>query len=133
MASPIRAYARALYEAAEDKKKPEIKNLVDNFLKLLKEKNQLSRVKEIILEIENLDDKEHGCLRAEVTSAIRLEETAIKKLEKFLHNRTGAKEIMWEKKIDKEILGGVILKFQDTVLDLSLAGTLKALAEEIKK
>jgi len=133
MASPIRAYARALYEAAEDKKKPEIKNLVENFMKLLKEKNQLSRISEIMSEIENLDDKEHHRIRAEVTSAIRLDEVTIKKLEKFLYKRTGAKEIIWEKKVDKQILGGVILKFQDTVLDLSLAETLEALTLEIKK
>jgi F0F1-type ATP synthase delta subunit len=40
---------------------------------------------------------------------------------------------VWNKKIDKEILGGVILKFQDTILDLSMAGRIEALAEEIKK
>lgn len=133
MASPIRAYARALYEAAEDQKKPEVKKLVENFLKLLQEKNQLSRITEIISEIETIDDKEHYRLRAEVTSAIRLDESTVKKLEKFLHKRTGAKEIIWEKKIDKQVLGGVILKFQDTVLDLSLAETLEALTLEIKK
>lgn len=133
MATSIRAYARALYEATEDKKKPEVKTLVENFLQLLQEKNQLSYLNEIITEIEQVDDKEHHRLRAEVTSAIRLDEAVITKLEKFLHKRTGAKEILWEKKIDKSILGGVILKFQDTVLDLSLAETLEALAEEIKK
>ena len=133
MVTSIRAYARALYEAADDKKKPEIKKLVDNFLHLLQEKNQLSYVNEIITEIEQVDDIEYHRLRAEVTSAIRLDESTVKKLEKFLHKRTGAKEIVWEKKIDKNILGGVILKFQDTVLDLSLAETLEALALEIKK
>lgn len=133
MASPIRAYARALYEAAEDQKRSEVKKLVENFLKLLQEKNQLSRITEIISEIETIDDKEHYRLRAEVTSAIRLDESTVKKLEKFLHKRTGAKEIIWEKKIDKQVLGGVILKFQDTVLDLSLAETLEALTLEIKK
>lgn len=133
MAPPIRAYARALYEAAEDQKKPEIKILVDNFLKLLQEKNQLSQITEIITEIETLDNKVHHRIQVEVTSALRLDETTIKKLEKFIHHRTGAKEVIWEKKIDKDILGGVILKFQDTVLDMSLAETLEALAEEIKK
>ncbi len=133
MASPIRAYARALYEAAEDQKKPELKTLVDNFLKLLQEKNQLSLIKEIVAEIETIDNNLHLRIPAEVTSALRLEETTIKKLEKFIHQRTGAKEVIWEKKIDKNILGGIILKFQDTVLDMSLAETLEALVEEIKK
>ena len=133
MALATRAYARALYEAALDKKKPEIKSLVINFLQLLKEKNGLSRIEEILSQIEEIDDTENHRLRAEVTSASRLDEASLGKLESFLHKRTGAKEVVWEKKIDKKVLGGVILKFQDTILDLSLAGRIEALAEEIKK
>lgn len=133
MASSIRAYAQALYEAVEDKKKPEIKILVDNFLKLLQEKNQLSQISEIVAEIETIDNKAHHRIQAEVISALHLDEGTINKLEKFIHERTGAREVIWEKKIDKNILGGVILKFQDTVLDISLAGILETLADEIKK
>jgi F-type H+-transporting ATPase subunit delta len=133
MTSLIHSYARALYEASLDQKKPEIKKLVENFLKLLQEKNQLSRLEQILSEIEVIDDKEHHRVQAEVTSALYLDEVIIKKLEKFVHQRTGAKEVIWEKKIDKNILGGVIIKFQDTVLDLSMLESLEALAEEIKK
>jgi F-type H+-transporting ATPase subunit delta len=133
MASPIRAYAQALYEASVDQKKPEIKKLVENFLKLLQEKNQLSRIEEVVSEIEVIDNKVNHRIQAEVTSALHLDEVTIKKLEKFVHQRTGAKEVIWEKKIDKNILGGVIIKFQDTVLDLSMLESLEALAEEIKK
>ena len=133
MATALRAYARALYEAVEGKKKPEVKTLVTNFLQVLKEKNQLSKINEIISEIEKIDDMENHRIQAEIISATRLDEAVMKKIEKILQKRTGAKEIVWEKKIDKQILGGVILKFQDSILDLSLATRINALAAEIKK
>ncbi len=133
MATALRAYARALYEAVDGQKKSEVKNLVTNFLQVLKEKNQLSKVNEIISELEKIDDLENHRLPVEVISATKLDEAVMKKLEKVLQKRTGAKEIIWEKKIDKQVLGGVILKFQDTILDLSLAARINALAAEIKK
>jgi F-type H+-transporting ATPase subunit delta len=133
MATTIRAYAQALYEAAEDKKKPAIKELVDNFLRVLKEKNQLSKVEAIISELGLIDDRTHQRLQVEVTSAFTLEEKTLHTLEKFLQKKTGAMEIVWNKNIDKTILGGVLLKFEDTVIDISLSQAIETLTEDIKK
>lgn len=133
MTTTIRAYAQALYEAAEEKKKPDLKEIVDNFLRVLKEKNQLSKVEDIISELGLIDDRTHQRLQVDVTSAFPLDEKTLHTLEKFLQKKTTMKEIVWNKKIDTTILGGVLLKFEDTVIDVSLSQAIEALTEDIKK
>lgn len=133
MTFALTAYSKALYEAAAGKSKAQVKDLVDNFLTVLKEKNALSKVQDVITEIEKLDDTAEGVIRARVTSAHRLEETTLNKFEKMIRQRTGAKAVVWEKAVDKDVLGGVILQYGDTIMDMSLANTVTELAKEISR
>lgn len=133
MTPSIKQYAQALYQAAADKKKSEIVALIDSTLQLLKEKNLLSHAQELITEVEKLDNEAHGRLKATVRSAEKLDETMLRRLGKMISERTGAKEIIWEKEVDKKILGGVVIEYGDTVLDLSLAARLDSLVETINK
>lgn len=133
MALSLRPYVRALYEAADGKSKAEVRELMDNFVELLKEKQSLGRLQEVITEVERLDDEASGRLRASLTTAHRLDEETMLKIERALKRRTDAKEIVWEKEVNHDLLGGAIIRYGDTVLDMSLAQRLNALAEEIKK
>ena len=131
MAFPIRNYARALYEASIGKTKAEVAELVVRTLTIMKEKSSLSKTAALIAEVERLDDIASDRLRASVESAHRLDDDMIEKLEKVLHHRTGAKEIIWEKHVDKALLGGVIVRYGDTILDMSLVSRVQALKETI--
>ncbi len=133
MALSIKPYARALFEAAAGKTKQEVGILVSGILKQLSEKRLLNRMNELTAEIERLDDAENGRLRARLTSAHRLDESTVAKLERVLKHRTGAKEIAWEKHVDQSLFGGVVIRYGDIVLDLSLATSVEQLAVEIKK
>lgn len=133
MAFPIRAYARALYESAEGKTREHIGEMVAQVLKQLRDHSSLGRSDELIAEIERLDDQAHGRLRARVTSAHKLDESALAQLEKKMKAHSHSKEIVWEQEVDKNLLGGVVVRYGDKVLDLSLASRLAQLAEEIKK
>lgn len=127
------SYAKALYEAAAGKTKTEVKELVDNFLMTLKEKNALSKATEVMAEIERIDDQTEGIIRARITSAHRLEETILHKFEKMIRQRTDAKAVVWEKEIDKDLLGGVVIQYGDTIMDMSLANTVQDLANDISR
>lgn len=133
MAASIKQYAQALYQAAADKKKVEVIALVDSTLQILKEKNLLNRTSELMAEVEKLDNQAHGRIEAKVRSAERLDEKVLRRLEKIVLDRTGAKEIKWEKEIDETVLGGVVVEYGDTVLDMSLAHRLNSLVETINK
>lgn len=105
--------------------------LVENFLATLKDKNLLKIAPAVVADIEALDDKAEGLLRARITSAHRLPEALIKKFEKIMIDRTGAQKIIWQKEIDKSLLGGAVIHYHDTVLDLSLKNTVDSLIESI--
>lgn len=131
MSISVNTYARALYEAAEQKSKAEVRELVDNFLQMLRDKNALKFAPAVMAEVEKLDDTAEGIIRAQATSAHRLEEALFKKFEKIIMVRTGAKKVVWQKEIDKDLFGGVVIKYNDTILDLSLATTITSLADHI--
>lgn len=133
MAISIKQYAQALYQAAADKKRSEVVVLIDSTLQLLREKNLLSHATELITEIEKLDNETHGRLQATVRSTEKIDETVLRRLEKMVAERTGAKEIIWKKEINTSVLGGVVIEYGDTVLDLSLAARLDSLVETINK
>lgn len=127
----MKQYAQALYEVATDKKKGEVTELVDSLLGILQEKNLLSHINELLTAVEDLDDEAHGRLQVLLTSAERLDESILRQIEKVLKQRTGAQEIVWHKEIKPELLGGVIIKYNDTVLDISLTTRLNELVEKI--
>ncbi len=131
MAFLTRSYARALYEISADKTKAEVSALVENFMKLLAEKHQLGKAGEIVEEIERFDNEVHGRIQVKITSAHRLDEEVLAKIERELKRRTDAKEIVWEKEIDHALLGGVIVAYGDTVLDMAPGPSVGALGEGI--
>ncbi len=133
MAFPIRAYARALYEAAQDKSRTEVGALVERTLKILADKNVLGKSDLLMAEVEKLDDAAQGIVRARIISAHKLDEETMDHLEKKLKARSHAKEIVWEKEIDKELLGGAVIRYGDKVLDFSLTSRVRDLKEVISR
>ncbi len=131
MPFPIRNYARALYESAEGKTKAEVGELVARTLAVMKEKGVISKSVALMAEIERLDDSTAGRIHARVESAHRLDDATMDTLEKSLLHRSGAKEIVWDKHIDKTLLGGARIRYGDTVLDMSLASRVQSLKESI--
>lgn len=127
----IKNYARALYQIAQNQKKAEIGTTVEQLLELFQARNILSRVNELMQEIEKLDDEAEGRLRATLVSAERLDTTTVQRIEKVLKQRTGAKTVVWTKEINPLLLGGIVVSYQDIVLDLSLQQVVQELATAI--
>lgn len=67
-----------------------------------------------------------GIETAEVTTTFPLTENLRKEFITVVRNMTG-KKVELEEKVDKEILGGFVLKFSDRQVDDSLSGKLKEL------
>lgn len=99
-----------------------------NFLKLLLDKNRFSIFNSIVKEYQNEINKQNGILEIKITSAIELndnERAMVKvKLEKVLEKEL---ELEWD--TDKNIIGGLVFKFDDNIIDCSLQHKL----QEIKK
>ena len=104
----------------------EISETVMNFLMLLVDKKRIGVFNEIYDIFTSLKNKEQGILIADVTTAFPLTKKQQDALIKKLTTLTGRKIKVRPHK-DESILGGLILKIGDKLIDGSAAGRLRAL------
>ncbi|OGF23956.1 ATP synthase F1 subunit delta [Candidatus Falkowbacteria bacterium RIFCSPLOWO2_12_FULL_45_13] len=126
-------FALSLYESAAGKPASQVKLIVKKFVELLAKKNKLALEARIIMEFEKIWNEENGLLEAEITSASDLDKTMIKLLQGYIAQLSDAKKVIIEERIDKNILGGVIIKYGDKVLDGSLKNSLEELKSKMIK
>lgn len=104
---------------------------VQNFLSLLASKNEVHLLPQVIAEFDRYAQR--GAVRplAKVTSAVALTDAENRALEEKMRPHFGP-ETDFEYVIDESILGGVIVRVGDKVIDGSVAGKLAALREKLK-
>jgi F-type H+-transporting ATPase subunit delta len=105
---------------------------VKNFLNLLLDKNRVGGIAGIYAFYEKLMDEVANVARAEVITPRPLPEEARKRLEEVLEGLTSRK-IRMETREDEALIGGIVVKIGDLVLDGSIKAQLKGLKESLKR
>jgi F-type H+-transporting ATPase subunit delta len=109
-----------------------IEPLFLNFLFVLIEKHRIGFFHEIVEEFRALVDEAKGVAVAEVTTVVPMTDDAREQLIEKLARKTG-KKIELEEKVDPSIIGGMIVKVGDQVIDGSVQYGLSELREELMK
>ncbi len=106
-------------------------NEIKNFLSLLASKGEMYMLPTIIQALERISQR--GPLRsiANVTSAVALTDDEKKDLEDKMRRRFG-QDLDFVYEVDPSILGGVVVRIGDKVIDGSVSGKLAALREKLK-
>jgi len=99
-----------------------------SFLLILIEKDRILFTEEKLKEMEKIHLERNNTLLVEVKTVIPLEETDREKLRIKLYNRYD-KKIIFDEKLDKNIIGGVYIRVGDDVID----GTIRNRLNEMKK
>jgi F-type H+-transporting ATPase subunit delta len=123
-------YAKILYLSTAGLPEEKIEDVVKNFIKLLIKNNNLNLIEKIINEFEKFSKKESGFVQLKLTSAFPLDSKIIEKISAFLNLKKEQTEI--EMQIDKNLIGGFILKFDDRILDASVRGKLGKIKSMLK-
>lgn len=131
MAANIKSYAALLYEICHGKAEKEAKEAIKNFIILLDKNNMTSKISSIIEDFEEIWNKREGILKANVTSAVELSKKDLADTEEYLKNKTKANTVIIENVVDKKIKGGLIIKYQDKVIDGSLLCELNNFQKEL--
>ena len=105
--------------------------LLTNFLNLLVEKKRAGFLPEIATEFQSLVDADQNISRGTVVSAASISEELQAKVQATLENITGKKVILTAE-VDPSILGGIVAKVGDLVMDGSIKTQLAGLNESIK-
>ena len=112
--------------------KSHFSDTVKNFLSLLLDKNRIGAIEEISNHYGALTDEVSNIARAQVITARPLKAEAQQKLVNVLEDLT-SKTIKAEISEDSSIIGGMIVKIGDLVLDGSVKAQLEGLKESLKR
>jgi F-type H+-transporting ATPase subunit delta len=123
-------YALALYEsvALED---GSVEDLLKNFVKILVKNNDLSKAKKIEIEFNKIWNKKKGIVDANIVSAKKTDQETLKIIENYIKKISGSPNVNMQEEIDKDMIGGIIIKYEDKILDGSLRTSLKTLKEKL--
>lgn len=101
-----------------------------NFLELLAEKHRMPAVFRIRSYYDELWAKENRRLEVRVTSAIELDQSVVERVGSEIERKTKMK-IDLQADVDEDILGGLVLRVGNMVLDASLRAKLNKLRKEV--
>ncbi len=126
-------FALSLYESVEGKSAADVKPVIKKFVEILAEKNKIASADKIIKEFTKVWQTERGQVEAEILSANELSRETVKLLKTYIAKHSGAEEIKVDEIVDKNILGGVVIKYGDKIIDGSLKAQLEGLKDRMIK
>jgi F-type H+-transporting ATPase subunit delta len=124
------------YFSSEEKKRGLERALVDadptlvNFLELLIDNHRMPVLYRARGQYDALWDIEHRRLPVEVTSAVTLDPAVAEDLGRRIREQTG-QNIELTSTVDPEILGGIVLRVGNSILDASIKNRLNQLRREV--
>lgn len=101
-----------------------------NFLRVLIENHRMPVVFRIRGEYERLWEEENLVLPVEITSAIELDSQTTESLVSKIGERAGRK-VALATRVDPEILGGIVLRVGNSILDASIRNRLEQLRRHV--
>jgi F-type H+-transporting ATPase subunit delta len=107
-----------------------VSDIAKNTLRLLARKRRLAALPDVARQLARLADEDQNVLRAEVTSAGPLPADYLDKLAQELTKATGKKVVVSHKQ-DKSLIGGVVTRIGDRVIDGSVRARLDGFRESL--
>ncbi len=110
---------------------PNVDGEVRNFIYLLASKNEMHLLPEVLAEFDRYALRRPAKQIAFVTSAVPLTEQERAQLEQKIKAQFG-KDIELECRVDKALLGGVVVRVGDRIIDGSISGKLAAMRQKLE-
>ena len=106
--------------------------LISNFIELLIEKHRMPALSLIRRRFEVLWDRENHVLPVQVTSAIERGEKTVSEIGRRIGEQTG-QHVELTSNVDPEILGGIVLRVGNAILDASIRNRLEQLRRQVAR
>jgi F-type H+-transporting ATPase subunit delta len=113
-------------------KKSTFADLVKNFLRLLLDKHRIGNIEDVSADYTRLTDEISNIIRADIITARPLKDDVMDKLDKVLSKIT-SKTVKAKVEEDESLIGGLVVKIGDLVLDGSVRAQLEGLKESLKR
>jgi F-type H+-transporting ATPase subunit delta len=126
------------YFSTEEKKEGLGKAVVDadeevrNFLELLVENHRMPVIFRIRREFDLLWEDANKLLPVQITSAVALDPSVTERIGEEIGRQTG-RRVELEAKVDPDVLGGLVLRVGNSILDASIRNRLENLRRQVAK
>ena len=104
--------------------------LVVNFVRLLAEKGRADEIPEVVAELESLVAAEERILDVELTTAHELSDEEFGRILGRIEQASG-RRVQAERKVDPNLIGGIVLQAGSMRLDASVRGRLERLRHDL--
>jgi F-type H+-transporting ATPase subunit delta len=101
-----------------------------NFLEALLERHRMPVIFRVRTRFEDYWDEENRLLPVEVTSAIELDEAIVRSIGDRIGEQT-SRNVELSSRVDPEILGGIVLRVGNFILDASIRNRLEQLRKQV--
>ena len=118
--------AAALRDMLSDRVSPSVLNLVQLMLR----RGRIEELPRVASEFRRLDDERQGIVHAAVTSAAELTQDEIRELTARLERSTGGR-VALDVEVDPSLLGGLVVRVGDRMIDGSVRGRLERLRNQL--
>lgn len=119
-------YGKILYESTKGLKGADLENVIKKFVQLLRGDQMLSKADYIIKEYEVYAKKQEGIETIEIVSARELTQNQVKEISTHFGEKVEAAT-----RVDEKLIGGVMIKTENTILDGSVRGQLEKLKQQL--
>ena len=106
--------------------------VVVNFLELLIENHRMPVVFRVRRVYDELWEEENQLLPVEVTSAVELDEGTVRQIGDRISQQTG-RRVELSARVEPEILGGIVVRVGNSVLDASVRNRLETLRRQVAR
>ena len=106
--------------------------IVQNFLELLVEKHRMPAIFRLRREYDRLWGEERKLLPVQITSAVELEPATTERIGREIGEQTGRK-VELESTVDPDVLGGIVLRVGNSILDASIRTRLENLRKQVAR
>jgi F-type H+-transporting ATPase subunit delta len=103
-----------------------------NFLKVLIDNHRMPVIFRIRRQLEVLWQEENRLLEVEVTSAVELDDEVVAELRDRIESQTG-RRVELRRRVDDGILGGLVVRVSNMVLDASIRNQLERLRRQVAR
>ncbi len=101
-----------------------------NFLEALIERHRMPVIFRIASRFDELWDEERRLLPVQITSAVKLDEDTVRQIGDRIGKQTG-RTVELSSTVDPEILGGIVLRVGNFILDASIRNRLEQLRKQV--
>jgi len=106
--------------------------ITENFLELLVENHRMPALFRIRREFDRLWDEENKLLPVQITSAVELDEEVVRQIGDSIGRQTG-RRVELSSNVDPDVLGGLVVRVGNTVLDASIRHRLEQLRKQVAR